>query len=127
MPSQPASTPLSRPVTGTPGPRLRSRGTLLPPTLSTSAAAIWICRTWPAASSVLPTSCISGDESTGGWGLGLLDPQGRHHAVSDWHNAADVPGIFGDQAVVLPDEASHAGLPLFVGCGCDVSAPERVV
>ena len=60
-------------------------------------------------------------------GTALLDPQSRHHAIPDRHDAADVPGVLGHQPVVLPDEGSHAGLALFVGSGCDVATPERVV
>src|SRR5215207_11370551 len=57
----------------------------------------------------------------------LLDPQSRHYAVPDWHDAADVPGVLGHQPVVLTDEGGVTAEPFPVGSGCDVPAPKRVV
>src|SRR4029453_8313439 len=89
-----------------------------------------------AAAATEPTDVVGdiGDEIRSGMQLhdigihfALLDPQSRHHAVSDGHDAAHVPSVLGHQLVVLPNEGGDARLPLTVGCGCEVPVPDRVV
>ena len=62
-------------------------------------------RHFPEGTRELPC-CVASlirSRADSGTELGLLDPQGRHHAVPDRHEAADVPGVLGHQAVVLLD------------------------
>ena len=55
----------------------------------------------------------------------LLDPQSRHHAIPNRHEAADVPGVIGHQSVVLLNGGCRTVPRL--GLGCDAPAPDRVV